>query len=120
MKTLIKIFALIILLSSVNLTAQGLNFSTEEDLADFSEVPQDYGFAGDLPSRYSLERYVPPVQSQKGGTCVGFSSLYYGLSTMYNIQFNITSWRDKLVHSFDPYFIYSRRTSGKNNRREVV
>ncbi len=107
MKTLIKIFALIILLSSVNLTAQGLNFSTEEDLADFSEVPQDYGFAGDLPSRYSLERYVPPVQSQKGGTCVGFSSLYYGLSTMYNIQFNITSWRDKLVHSFDPYFIYS-------------
>ena len=115
MKTLNKIFAIIILLSSLNLTAQGLNFSTAEDLAGVSEAPQDYGFAGDLPARYSLERYVPPVMTQRGGTCVGFSSLYYGLSTMYNIQFNITNWRDKLAHSFDPYFIYSLMKSNVNN-----
>ena len=106
---------ILFLFFSINISSQGLNFSSPDELADFSEAPQDYGFAGDLPASYSLERFVPPVMRQKGGTCVGFSSLYYGLSTMYNIKFNITNWRDKFVHSFDPYFIYSLMKGNVDN-----
>ena len=87
--------------------SQGLNFSSAEELSQISEAPSDYGFATDLPAKYSLEKYVPPVQRQVGGTCVGFSTFYYALSTMYNIEFNIIKESDKLAHSFDPYFIYS-------------
>jgi C1A family cysteine protease len=87
--------------------SQGLIFSSSEDLSQISEIPTDYGFATDLPSNYSLEKYVPYVKKQEGGTCVGFSTFYYALSTMYNIEFNITKNMDKFAHSFDPYFIYS-------------
>ena len=58
----------------------------------------------DTPNYYSLEKYVPRVLEQSGGTCIGFSSLYYALSTMYNFKFNITDPRGKFAHSFDPYF----------------
>ena len=115
MKAFNKIFILIILLSSINLTAQGLKFATQEQISEFEDVPQDYGFAGDLPTSYSLEKYVPPVMTQKGGTCVGWSSLYYGLSTMYNAAFEVTNPRDKFVHAFDPYFIYSLMQSDVNH-----
>ena len=87
--------------------SQGLNFSSAEELSQISEAPSDYGFATDLPTKYSLEKYVPPVKRQVGSTCVGFSTFYYALSTMYNIEFNIIKESDKLAHSFDPYFIYS-------------
>ena len=100
-------FFLIILLLQLQLFSQGLNFASSEDLSQIDEMPSKYGFATDLPSNYSLEDYVPFVKKQKGGTCVGFSTFYYALSTMYNIRFNITKPRDKFAHSFDPYFIYS-------------
>ena len=98
---------ILILLIPCHLFSQGLNFTSEEDLAQISEPPLDYGFATDLPTKYSLEKYVPYVKNQEGGTCVGFSTFYYALSTMYNIEFNITKSVDKFAHSFDPYFIYS-------------
>ena len=65
------------------------------------------GFAETIPRSYSLEEYVPPVAEQEGGTCVGFSTLYYTLSIMYNIEFNYTSYQDKFANAFDPYFLYS-------------
>ena len=54
-----------------------------------------------------MEKYVPPVRTQEGGTCVGFASFYYGLSTMYNERLNLQEDDEKYIHSFDPYFIYS-------------
>ena len=107
MKNLTYISLIIYLFFSFNLFSQGLNFTPADEYAQFDEVDESLGFAADPPPNYSLEKYVPMVRSQEGGTCVGWSSVYYGLSTMYNIKFNITDWRDKFVHSFDPYFVYS-------------
>jgi hypothetical protein len=87
---------------------QGLIRSTPEERKSFPKYKiEDFGFADLLPFASSLEKYVPPILEQEGGTCVGFASFYYGLSTMYNAQFNITNKAEKFAHSFDPYFIYS-------------
>lgn len=96
------------LLIGFTLHGQGLRFSSQEELDQLPKVDaQKYGFAEDLPYAASLERYVPPVLRQEGGTCVGFSTFYYALSTMYNQKLGMTDGREKYVHSFDPYFIYS-------------
>ena len=118
MKALNNYLILLLFLLTFNLSAQGLKFATVEQISEYEDVPQDYGFAGDLPTSYTLEKFVPPVMTQKGGTCVGWSSLYYGLSTMYNAEFNITNWRDKYVHAFDPYFVYSLMQSDVNHCEE--
>ena len=74
-----------------NCFSQGLNLATKEDLAQFKSFSNEtFGFAESLPSKYSLEKYVPPIQQQVGQTCVGWASLYYALSTMYNQKFNIS------------------------------
>lgn len=107
---MIKLFkATSLIIFSIAITnAQGLKFTPQEQLNEFPKIENDtYGFSEDTPNYYSLEKYVPRVLEQSGGTCVGFSSLYYALSTMYNFKFNITDPRGKFAHSFDPYFIYS-------------
>ena len=109
-----SLLSLLLLLPSF-LYSQGLNFSSNDELAQIHEPPSNYGFVTDLPASYSLERYVPFVKKQTGGTCVGFSTFYYALSTMYNIEFNITQGVDKFAHSFDPYFIYSIVFNKKND-----
>lgn len=112
----IKKILILIFLVSTQVFSQGLILSSPEEKATYSKLPADkLGFAEILPSSYSLEKYVPPVRKQKGGTCVGFASFYYALSTMYNIEFNITDNKDKYVHSFDPYFIYSIYYNEKND-----
>ena len=106
----IKVYFLFLLLFLFinNVNSQGLNLSSPEKISEYSEfISDDFGFATSTPSRYSLKQYVPPVRKQKGGTCVGFSTYYYALSTMYNKQFNITNSKAKYAHSFDPYFLYS-------------
>ena len=103
-----KIIFIVFLLGSLNFYGQGLNFLSPEEKQTFNKLPADkLGFAETLPYAYSLQKYVPPVLRQEGGTCVGFASFYYGLSTMYNIKFNLTDPKEKYVHSFDPYYIYS-------------
>tara|TARA_B110000114_G_C15095465_1_gene401095 strand:- start:2755 stop:3984 length:1230 start_codon:yes stop_codon:yes gene_type:complete len=87
---------------------QGLVSSTAEEMSSIKSYKADnLGFADILPFASSLEKYVPPVMLQKGSTCVGFATFYYGLSIMYNIKFNLTIKEEKLAHAFDPYFIYS-------------
>ena len=103
-----KNIIILLLIVSSNAFGQGLILSSPEEKALFPKLPvESFGFSENLPFSYSLEKYVPPVLSQEGGTCVGFASFYYGLSTMYNIKFNLTNPDEKYVHSFDPYFIYS-------------
>ena len=103
-----KFIYLFILLFTGNSFGQGLILTPASELSTYTEFPlNSYGFATTKPSSYSLEKYVPPVLNQNGGTCVGFSTFYYGLSTMYNMKFNITDFNSKYAHSFDPYFIYS-------------
>ena len=105
-----------ILLVSTQIFSQGLILSSPEEKASYPKLPADkLGFTETLPFSYSLEKYVPPVLKQEGGTCVGFASFYYALSTMYNIEFGMTDLNEKYVHSFDPYFIYSIYFNEKND-----
>ena len=109
------LFVILILVGFQNQFSQGLNFTSEEKISEFKQPDPGFGFTDDLPYSYSLERYVPTVREQKGGTCVGFSTFYYALSTMYNIQFGITNSNEKFANSFDPYFIYSIVFNNVNN-----
>lgn len=99
----------ILLLKTSILFSQGLNFITEDQLSEIDRFESDnLGFAGNLPLKYSLEKYVPPVNNQyKTSTCVGFSMGYYGMSTIHNIYFNRTNEYEKYIHTFDPYYAYT-------------
>ena len=115
-KLTMKRLLFLVLFLAINMQGQGLIFAPASEIREYKEFPtESYGFATAKPSSYSLEKYVPPVLNQEGGTCVGFSTFYYGLSTMYNKKFNIIDHRGKYAHSFDPYFIYSLYFSEVNN-----
>ena len=118
MRRLHLFLLLFLTMSSVN--SQGFNFSTQEELDGYRQLTKEtFGFSTDIPSSYSFENYVPSVVEQQGGTCVGYAMLYYGLSTMYNIEFGITSPKAKLAHAFDPYFIYSIINNNKENPCDI-
>ena len=103
-----KIILSIVLLTSFAINAQGLNFSSKDQILKYDKFDfESKGYATSLPQSYSLEKYVPPILVQQGGTCVGFASIYYGLSTIYNKKLNITSELEKYAFSFDPYFLYT-------------
>lgn len=91
------------------LSAQGAKLLSEDQLDDFGQYnSEEFGFSGVLPKSFSLEKWVPPVADQGDtSTCVGFAAAYYSLSTIYNMEFNYYSSKDKLAHAFDPHFIYS-------------
>ena len=97
----------VLLFVSTQAFSQGLILCNTEKKAMYPKVPAGWLVVCDtLPSSHSLEKFVPPVIEQNGDTSVGFASLYYALSTMYNIKFGITDYNEKYAHSFDPYFIY--------------
>lgn len=105
---IMKKLTYLLLLISFQFYGQGLKLTPEAEYNTFPKLPvEKFGFASNLPYQYSLEKHVPPVRYQEGGTCVGFASFYYGLSTMYNAKLNLTSSDEKYAHSFDPYHIYS-------------
>ena len=113
-----RIYLSIVLIFSVlTVNSQGFVFSTEEELNSFEQLTdQTFGFTANIPSTYSFEEYVPHVLSQGNtSTCVGYAMFYYGLSTMYNIKFGITSSRGKEAHAFDPFFIYSYLNNAETN-----
>lgn len=106
----------LLLFITVNISAQGLKFSSPEQLSQIDEYTiENRGYTDNLPLSFSLEKYVPPILKQQGGTCVGFSSVYYGMSILYNIKYNNTSVAEKFAYSFDPYFIYTLLNMGKNS-----
>ena len=110
---------LILLFFSINFVfTQGLKFATDEQIKTFDIFDSDVlGFSDvTLPSSFSLEKYVPFVLNQgQTGTCVGFSTLYYGLSTSYNVKYGYTKQMEKYANSFDPYFIYSIMKMSQND-----
>lgn len=90
-------------------SAQGLNWSTPEEIASSSvAMPSEYGYSStSLPSSHNMLQYAPPVVIQEGGTCVGFAAGYCAHSTMLNKSLGITNTYLKDAMSMDPYFIYS-------------
>jgi hypothetical protein len=64
----------LLILVSFQFYGQGLIFTPADKLSEYNEFPSEsYGLATTYPSSFSLEKYVPPVLNQKGGTCVGYN-----------------------------------------------
>ncbi len=60
-----------------------------------------------VPAKYSLRDYTPVILNQAGGTCVGWSSTYYGRTIL---EAKAKNWMDKTVisdNAFAPYFTYT-------------
>lgn len=93
----------------MNSYCQGLKLAPKDRVKTLETFTIDeFGFSSSLPSSYSLEKYVPKVLDQGDSrACVGYSLIYYALSTMYNINLEITESQEKLAFSFDPMFLYS-------------
>ena len=106
MKKSILLISLIFFVSNISLS-QGLLLESDEEWSKIPKIESDFGFASTIPSKFSLEEYVPIVLQQKGGTCTGFAVNYYALSTMYNISFGVKDEIEKFMFAFDPYFSYS-------------
>ena len=109
----ITIVILILLFNNSQLLSQGLSFADASSLEDAQFLDlESMGFSQtELPSKYSMEAYAPPVLSQQGGTCVGWATTYAALSIMYNRQYNITDEFIKWATAFDPYYVYTVRKS---------
>lgn len=100
---------IVLFLGPLLLHSQGLNWSTQSELEDANEIIiTDYGYSSSsLPSSHDMLKYAPAVESQQGGTCVGFAAGYCAHSTMLNKALGITSPVHKDMFAMDPYFIYS-------------
>ena len=105
MKYVITIIVTIGILNS-NLS-QGIRFDRERFEANERWDEEELGFSSNLPSRFSMRKYCPPVMQQTGMSCVGWSSAYAALSVLYNMEYDITDEDEKFLHAFDPNFIYS-------------
>lgn len=100
--------SILILLITCQSFSQGLKLANDFQISELPTINNDaLGFVENLPASYSFEQYVPMVLSQSGSSCVGFSTLYYALSTQYNITLGISNKVQITSHSFDPYYIYS-------------
>ena len=60
----------------------------------------------DLPSSYSLEKYAIVSNQKDASSCTGFA-IAGALNILYNSLNDITVYSQKIVHKFDPNFIYS-------------
>ena len=86
--------------------SQGLRIDTN-DLKEYEKFSIDeFGFSTEFPSNYSLDKFAPSVQLQKGNSCVGWATTYYAMSIMYNQKFNITDFSEKEANAFDPNSIF--------------
>lgn len=105
----LKIF--LFLISANFIFSQGLKITENKDFINnikpYSKV--DLGFAAELPVRYDLKKYVPPIGNQKNsGSCVAWSISYYGMSIIYNQAYQITDPEGQWANRFDPWFIYNQ------------
>jgi hypothetical protein len=97
----INIFLFLFLSNFQTSICQGLIFdSTEFNKQTFYSVDR-----GILPDRVSLEKYLPVLYPQTGGTCVAMSAAL-ARTIMYAYANKITDTREITRNSFSPYFIY--------------
>ena len=68
-----------------------------------------FGFGEELPISHSIEKFVPNVGSQRqSGSCVAWAFSYYGMSSIYNKKYGITSIAGKRANAFDPWFLFNQ------------
>ncbi len=103
------LFLLPFVLNYSALHAQGLNF----DDAAYNKIPKKYSYgvintAAGLPARVNLSPYTPSVMNQgKLGTCVGFSSAYYGRTILEAVSRGVTDQAQIDALRFSPSFLYN-------------
>lgn len=107
----LKYSTIILILSCFNLSfAQGYVF---EDV-DYAENYDSYsksvlGFTSEIPAKFMLTDYVPPIGDQRNsGSCVAWAVGYYASSIIYNTSFGIRSSEGKWSNRFDPWFLYNQ------------
>jgi hypothetical protein len=96
--------SIIILVFSIifsNGYTQGLIFDSTQYAAQ-QEYPQDRSY---IPENYSLEKYLPVLFPQTGGTCVAMS-IATARTIMYAAKNNITDVKTITRNLMSPYFIY--------------
>ena len=104
----IRLFVVFSIFSFVELYAQGLLFTPENQKSHVEQyIEEDRGFTSYLPSSYSLEKFAPPIRKQSGSSCVGWATCYAAASILHNIDRNVTSSFEKEAFAFDPYYMYS-------------
>ena len=94
-------FSLYILLVSYSANSQGFIF----DSTEFRNAPELSVERGILPESYSLERYLPILYPQKGGTCVAMS-FALARTMMFAKENNFTDRNRISAYSMSPYFLY--------------
>lgn len=119
LKFIIVLF--VVLFSIVSTFSQevgtGLKFASPEDLEKSNKY--EGGFRGDIPYRFDLSPYMPPIMNQgTQNSCVGFSVGYYTLSylTFSYLENSYYTRTGSLDYSkvFSPAFIYNIANGGNN------
>ena len=112
MKIHLHLAALLILISTVS-NAQFLPERSKQEHAlnaayDMSiDEMKSFGFSSrELPSSASLQKYAIVSDQKDASSCTGFA-IAGALNILYNQLNDITLYSQKLVHKFDPNFIYS-------------
>ena len=107
------IFTLSLVFSAILLNAQFLPERSNEEHAivaknDISiDEMKSFGFSSDdVPSSYSLEKFAIVSNQKDASSCTGFA-IAGALNILYNSLNDITIYSQKLVHKFDPNYIYS-------------
>ena len=108
-----RIFTLTLVFSVILSHAQFLPERNNEEHAiiaknDISlDEMKSFGFSSeDVPSSYSLEKFAIVSNQKDASSCTGFA-IAGALNIFYNSLNNITLYSQKLVHRFDPNFIYA-------------
>jgi C1A family cysteine protease len=105
------ITGMVILLAALNGNAQELRatglLESDEKLNAMSMVEKPLGFGANLPSSYSLEKYVASIGDQgQEGTCVGWATTYYAASIAYNVLATKNGFPTTNQWHYDPIYTY--------------
>ena len=105
-KLSIYISILFISISSFSQVLEFADFETlEKEAREQGNVDETFGFSDKLPSSFSLEKYTVVSNQGPSASCVGFAVARGAMSIIYNMINNLSS-DEKLVHTFDPFYIY--------------
>lgn len=119
MKTIFRLigYALVLSISVPSITsAQGYRFDKNKTAPIIREPQESMGFAGNLPSSYSLRKWAPTPGLQEGNSCTGWALAYAAMSITFNKAMNITDPGLKDLVAFDPVFTYAMaREKGEPN-----
>jgi C1A family cysteine protease len=80
---------------------------SEEKLKSMNLVEKPLGFGANLPSSFTMEKYVTAIGDQgKTGTCTAWSTTFYATTMAYNVLAEKNGLPMKGYYHYDPYLTY--------------